>query len=246
VTAWSATALPQQQGEGGPSPPEGGDAANAPTAGDDGPSVEIELEVISFVRPRALRLLGAASAAATVAETDVPFVNATLWAYYAACCDAEAGGPPEPPWDRPDPVWRAFEAAVRDDPEQPLWWADPDERLRRLWAAFQRVGGRGGGRAAQGVRDGLPPAGAAADEPSLYAEQTLVTPEGYRATVRARDGATAPVAWTTRQSQVHAGVQWPSPLESPLAARGQRVTAQSAGRPPTSAPGTGVWRWARS
>lgn len=159
----------------------------------DGSSVEIEFEIVSYVRPRSLRMspepapsdaTGAAGSAAwhPVVEStdDDTLLDVVLWAYYEACRRG-AEGDTELPWESARPDWQAFAAALRADPDRPWWWPDAPERLRRAREAFGRLGATGARRS----RSASPPSPLANE---AKRGQVYVTPEGYTVTVRPAPG----------------------------------------------------------
>lgn len=171
-------------------------------AGYVGPSVDIEFEIVSYVRPRSFRLTDGSEAPGSV-QTDAwrhvvapagehALLPVVLWAYYQACRDVAEGQTADLPWERDMPGWRAFAAAMRADPDRPWWWPDPKEGMQRAQEVFSRLAG---------PKDRPHPSA----EPRTpgSAVQQFVTPEGYRVSVgrspapaeTATWGAPAPTTW---------------------------------------------------
>jgi hypothetical protein len=155
-------------------------------------TLDIEFEIVSFVRPRSLGLsedtgavpttgAGAAARHHVVSPDDDAVLDIILWAYYEACRRG-TGANRELPWASADADWRSFAAALRSDPDRVWWWADPAERLAKAQAAFASLNAPG----APLSRSAAAPLPASRQAPRQEVDGAMVyvTPEGATVTVR--------------------------------------------------------------
>lgn len=115
------------------------------------PMVDFEFEVVSYIRPRAIRLRRASIPeggsgvpdGGSAATEDVAIV---LWAYYEACRRGTTTGRTVLPWKRPrgGRRWRTFCRLMLSDPNRSTWWGDPVRRAKRAKDAFRESGHRSG------------------------------------------------------------------------------------------------------
>ena len=112
----------------------------------DTPQVEVELEVVTYYRPRLVRVGTGSDGEVEVyrlspdhgQRTDV--TTALLWVYYEACRSGTARAD-RLPWIRPTPdmVWEKFRQALTAATTEGRWWMDEGWRCEQARMAYRHA-----------------------------------------------------------------------------------------------------------